>query len=181
MLLLPQGHARAPFALRACYLFPLFAFVRRADTQDRILAHELSASSKEPLGKLGKPGPDIAEAASGWSTCLVFGRVSAQHVSSLTILTRISGGIRGIVELQVLNEIERVLGGRIPIQHFFDLIVGTRSVFSTTLYSVDNALTMLSPMILLAPEASLTGINSNVCVITHLRNKSVPAYLFLNN
>ena len=54
-------------------------------------------------------------------------------------MTRISGGIRGIVELQVLNEIERVLGGRIPIQDFFDLIVGTRWVLSMTLYSVDNA------------------------------------------
>lgn len=38
----------------------------------------------------------------------------------------IRGGIRGIVELEVLRAIEQVLGGRIPIQAFFDLIVGTR-------------------------------------------------------
>ena len=36
------------------------------------------------------------------------------------------GGIRGIVELEVLRALEKSLGGRIPIQAFFDLIVGTR-------------------------------------------------------
>ena len=41
-------------------------------------------------------------------------------------LTLQRGGIRGIVILEVLRAIERVLGGRIPIQNFFDLIVGTR-------------------------------------------------------
>ncbi|EXF82920.1 hypothetical protein CFIO01_01290 [Colletotrichum fioriniae PJ7] len=35
------------------------------------------------------------------------------------------GGVRGIVELQVLRAIERVFGERLPIQLFFDLIVGT--------------------------------------------------------
>ncbi|KAH6613399.1 hypothetical protein F5144DRAFT_616347 [Chaetomium tenue] len=35
------------------------------------------------------------------------------------------GGIRGIAELEVLLHIEEALGGRIPIQSFFDLIVGT--------------------------------------------------------
>jgi patatin-like phospholipase/acyl hydrolase len=36
-----------------------------------------------------------------------------------------SGGIRGIVELQVLAEIQQHLG-QLPIANFFDLIVGTR-------------------------------------------------------
>jgi hypothetical protein len=36
------------------------------------------------------------------------------------------GGVRGIVELEVLRAIERALGGELPIQGFFDLIVGTR-------------------------------------------------------
>lgn len=40
----------------------------------------------------------------------------------------VRGGIRGIVELEVLCEIERYLGDKIPIQSFFDLIVGTRQV-----------------------------------------------------
>ncbi|KAK3328585.1 acyl transferase/acyl hydrolase/lysophospholipase [Cercophora scortea] len=35
------------------------------------------------------------------------------------------GGIRGIAELEVLLQIEQALGGKIPIQSFFDLIVGT--------------------------------------------------------
>lgn len=37
-----------------------------------------------------------------------------------------SGGVRGIMELEVLKAIETELGGKIPIQAFFDLIVGTR-------------------------------------------------------
>jgi patatin-like phospholipase/acyl hydrolase len=37
-----------------------------------------------------------------------------------------SGGVRGIIELEVLKAIETELGGRLPIQAFFDLIVGTR-------------------------------------------------------
>jgi len=38
----------------------------------------------------------------------------------------ISGGIRGIIELEILRAIERELGDKVPIQAFFDLIVGTR-------------------------------------------------------
>jgi patatin-like phospholipase/acyl hydrolase len=40
-------------------------------------------------------------------------------------LTVLRGGIRGIAELQILQQIEQALGG-IAIQCFFDLIVGTR-------------------------------------------------------
>ena len=35
------------------------------------------------------------------------------------------GGIRGIVELEVLRATEQAIGGEIPVQAFFDLIVGT--------------------------------------------------------
>ncbi|RWA12744.1 hypothetical protein EKO27_g2394 [Xylaria grammica] len=35
------------------------------------------------------------------------------------------GGIRGIIQLHVLRELERILGPDLPIQLFFDLIVGT--------------------------------------------------------
>lgn len=52
------------------------------------------------------------------------------NISSILSLSLTSGGIRGISELQVLKAIERVLGPGLPIQFFFDLIVGTRSVFS---------------------------------------------------
>lgn len=42
----------------------------------------------------------------------------------LTPLTR--GGVRGIVELKVLMAVQAVLGTKLPLQLFFDLIVGTR-------------------------------------------------------
>jgi len=38
------------------------------------------------------------------------------------------GGVRGIIELEVLRAIEQALGGHIPIQSLFDLIIGTRCV-----------------------------------------------------
>lgn len=39
--------------------------------------------------------------------------------------------MRGILELEVLRAIELALGGKIPIQAFFDLIVGTRYDFAS--------------------------------------------------
>lgn len=45
---------------------------------------------------------------------------------NLVAYTSSRGGVRGIVELEVLKAIERALGGDLPIQLFFDLIVGTR-------------------------------------------------------
>ncbi|KAI1208514.1 uncharacterized protein F4807DRAFT_452194 [Annulohypoxylon truncatum] len=41
------------------------------------------------------------------------------------ILCLDGGGIRGIVELQTLKAIEKILGPKLPIRLFFDLIVGT--------------------------------------------------------
>ncbi|KAK9417273.1 putative PNPLA domain-containing protein [Seiridium unicorne] len=46
------------------------------------------------------------------------------HAAGVRVLTLDGGGIRGIVELEVLNQIEEALGG-VAIQHFFDLMVGT--------------------------------------------------------
>jgi hypothetical protein len=36
--------------------------------------------------------------------------------------------MRGIVELEIMRAIEGILGVRLPIQCFFDLIIGTRYV-----------------------------------------------------
>ncbi|KAF2758985.1 hypothetical protein EJ05DRAFT_499409 [Pseudovirgaria hyperparasitica] len=47
------------------------------------------------------------------------------ELAGVRILSLDGGGIRGIVELEVLRQIEIALGGCIPIQEFFDLIVGT--------------------------------------------------------
>ena len=54
------------------------------------------------------------------------GRFSCKHEDFHSHFLR--GGVRGIVELEVLRAIERALGGELPIQGFFDLIVGTRYV-----------------------------------------------------
>jgi predicted acylesterase/phospholipase RssA/energy-coupling factor transporter ATP-binding protein EcfA2 len=43
------------------------------------------------------------------------------------ILTLDGGGIRGIVQLTILQQLERALGVGLPLQVFFDLIVGTGS------------------------------------------------------
>ncbi|KAI0024490.1 FabD/lysophospholipase-like protein [Xylariomycetidae sp. FL0641] len=43
------------------------------------------------------------------------------------ILSLDGGGVRSVIQLQVLQEIERILGPNLPIQLFFDLIVGTNS------------------------------------------------------
>lgn len=51
-------------------------------------------------------------------------RVRLFYMTQLTHLR--SGGVRGIVELQVLKAIQAVLGTKLPLQLFFDLIVGTR-------------------------------------------------------
>lgn len=45
----------------------------------------------------------------------------------LTIYT-LSGGIRGIIQLKVLEALERKINLGVPIQDFFDLVVGTRYV-----------------------------------------------------
>jgi hypothetical protein len=43
-------------------------------------------------------------------------------------LTRFSGGVRGIVQLTILEILEERIDLGMPIQQFFDLIVGTRYV-----------------------------------------------------
>jgi patatin-like phospholipase/acyl hydrolase len=41
-------------------------------------------------------------------------------------ITGFSGGVRGIVELEVLNQLQKILEVNIPIMAFFDFVVGTR-------------------------------------------------------
>lgn len=62
------------------------------------------------------------------------------------------GGIRGIVELEVLRAIEKALGGEIPIQAFFDLIVGTSTggiialALGVQQWPVDRCITMFTSL-----------------------------------
>lgn len=41
------------------------------------------------------------------------------------VLTASRGGVRGIVELEILRQLEKEFGDMINVQSFFDLIVGT--------------------------------------------------------
>ncbi|KAG6355196.1 hypothetical protein INS49_004277 [Diaporthe citri] len=47
--------------------------------------------------------------------------------AGVRVLCLDGGGIRGITQLRVLREVERVLGPGLPIQLFFDLMVGTNT------------------------------------------------------
>lgn len=44
------------------------------------------------------------------------------------MITISSGGIRSIIQLEILKSLEHVIGLDIPIQNFFDLIIGTRYI-----------------------------------------------------
>lgn len=58
------------------------------------------------------------------------GYVMLFDIGCMLRLIGFSGGMRGILELEVLRAIELALGDKIPIQAFFDLIVGTRYDFA---------------------------------------------------
>ncbi|OTB11271.1 hypothetical protein K445DRAFT_359609 [Daldinia sp. EC12] len=53
--------------------------------------------------------------------------VTKPRYAGSRVLCLDGGGARGIIMLRVLSEIEKVLGPDLPIQLFFDLIVGTNS------------------------------------------------------
>lgn len=47
------------------------------------------------------------------------------QLAGLRVLTLDGGGVRGIIELRILNRLEEKIGLGIPLGQFFDLIVGT--------------------------------------------------------
>jgi hypothetical protein len=63
------------------------------------------------------------------------GMVSLYSLSSEVFqpTNAVRGGIRGIIELEYLHTLETALNrrnGRLRIQSFFDLVIGTRSVLT---------------------------------------------------
>ena len=68
------------------------------------------------------------QACTCWIKSLIFRWVNSIiiHSRRLHQADGDRGGIRGIVELEVLKAIERELPANIPIISFFELIVGTR-------------------------------------------------------
>lgn len=69
----------------------------------------------------------FSEACKLWCSRTHTRRVSsiASKRIRLNMLTLHRGGVRGIVELEILRQLEKELGDLISIQSFFDLIVGT--------------------------------------------------------
>ena len=68
------------------------------------------------------------QACARWSKSPIFRWVKFIKVHSRRFhqADRDRGGVRGIVELEVLKAIEKELPANIPITSFFELIVGTR-------------------------------------------------------
>lgn len=51
--------------------------------------------------------------------------MSSRLAKQLQLIASRSGGVRGILEILVLEKIEQEVGYDIPIQDLFDLVVGT--------------------------------------------------------
>ncbi|KAK3707125.1 hypothetical protein LTR37_012294 [Vermiconidia calcicola] len=72
--------------------------------------------------------------------------------AGVRVLALDGGGIRGIVQLEVLHAVEQCLGGHIAVQTFFDLIVGTGTggmlavALSQRDRTVDSCLDMFTAM-----------------------------------
>jgi hypothetical protein len=86
----------------------------------------------------------------------IFFTIAMDHDANLR-----SGGVRGIIALDVLRAIEQSLGGKIPVQRFFDLIVGTRFVSHIKILDrlsfglLDNLPTVLEESLLWESELSI--------------------------
>ena len=79
-----------------------------------------------PGGQTTLPASSLNHAAPAFVFFAWMGECRSTGKRTRTATDRHSGGIRGIIELAVLRTIEKELGGLIPVQNFFDLIVGTR-------------------------------------------------------
>ncbi|KAK4897196.1 hypothetical protein LTR27_005089 [Elasticomyces elasticus] len=84
--------------------------------------------------------------------------------AGVRILSLDGGGIRGIVQLEVLRAIEQAIGGFLPVQSFFDLIVGTGTggmlavALSMKDRSVDSCIDMFSALCDHAYTPRLKGV-----------------------
>ncbi|KAK1832963.1 acyl transferase/acyl hydrolase/lysophospholipase [Podospora conica] len=92
--------------------------------------HLLCAECVTTFGQLDSSSSStVGECPIGGDECPPMGFPAQIRIkprsSGVRIMTLDGGGIRGIVELEVLKCIEKALGEQLPIQSFFDLIVGT--------------------------------------------------------
>ena len=90
--------------------------------------HVLCTACVKAYGKIHKsavslPCCPLHREATNWARPAVIKFKPAG--AGVRVLALDGGGIRGIVQLEVLHAIEQCLGGHIPVQSFFDLMVGT--------------------------------------------------------
>jgi patatin-like phospholipase/acyl hydrolase len=104
--------------------------------------------------------------------------------AGVRILTLDGGGMRGIVELEILRALEQAMNIQIPIQSFFDLIVGTSTGGLITLglgvmnWFVDECISQFESMVTKAftrrAGSALWGIGFFVDNFNHSRYETKP-------
>jgi predicted acylesterase/phospholipase RssA len=91
--------------------------------------------------------------------------------AGVRVLALDGGGIRGVVQLEVLRAIEKALGGYLPIQAFFDLIVGTGTggVIAVALAMKDRTIDACIDMFsVLCDHAYTPRFSGALPIISHL-------------
>ena len=103
-----------------------------------------------------------------WAKSVVFKFKPAG--AGVRVLALDGGGVRGVVQLEVLHAIEQCLGGVIQVQSFFDLVVGTGTggllaiALSTKNRTVDSCSDMFTAMC----DHAFTPRLKGVPVLSHL-------------
>ncbi|KAK5175711.1 uncharacterized protein LTR77_000850 [Saxophila tyrrhenica] len=90
--------------------------------------------------------------------------------AGVRVLALDGGGIRGIVQLEVLHAIEQCLGGHLPVQAFFDLMVGsgTGGMLAVALSQKDRTVDGCIDMFTAMCDHAFTPRLKGVPVINHL-------------
>ncbi len=126
MFLLPQRDPTTSTDLWTCTLQSMCRLLRYA--QRFRVYRDFGMSNLPAAGEMAATDCYSVQACACWSKSLIFRWVKSIKVHSRHFhqADRDRGGVRGIVELEVLKAIERELPANIPITSFFELIVGTR-------------------------------------------------------
>jgi hypothetical protein len=100
--------------------------------------------------------------------------------AGVRVLSLDGGGIRGVVQLEVLRSIEQALGGHLPVQCFFDLIVGTGTggLIATALSLKDRSIDSITDMFSAMCDHAFTPRLKGVPVISQIAQMfgSAPKY-----
>lgn len=90
--------------------------------------------------------------------------------AGVRILALDGGGIRGAVQLEILRGIEQAIGNRLPVQAFFDLMVGTGTVglIATSLAQRNTSLDHVRAQFATICRSAYTAKNPGQGVKSHL-------------